>query len=284
MTSFGTDSIADVVSACQANAQEIGLAFSRAFDVNCELSVGLGTSWDTKTPLDGLQGPGLALLIHVGSSALVAVLPESSGILPQWYAEPGPTGISRLATLAQELSMLVLPDGLPVGDASAMALSSLDAAVRAADPEPVTGRVPLVLHFEPQRRAALNLIWPLRQPDKFVGDCPTPAPAAPAGQPQAALPLDDCEDGLPSYTRSLLRVQVPVGVALACKKQSVAEILELGIGSIIHFDKPCDDPLELEVNGHCVAQGEAVKVGDKFGLRVQMVTLPNERFRPIRRG
>jgi flagellar motor switch protein FliN len=75
---------------------------------------------------------------------------------------------------------------------------------------------------------------------------------------------------------------MPVSVALASRKKSIEEILELGIGSIIHFDKPCDDPLELEVNGHAIAQGEAVKVGDKFGLRVQSVLLPNERFRPLK--
>jgi hypothetical protein len=36
--------------------------------------------------------------------------------------------------------------------------------------------------------------------------------------------------------------------------------------------------LQLEVSGRPVATGEAVKVGDKFGLRVNSIVLPEERF------
>jgi flagellar motor switch/type III secretory pathway protein FliN len=92
----------------------------------------------------------------------------------------------------------------------------------------------------------------------------------------APLPRD-----LPPFTRSLLRVKVPVMVTLATKKQSLGQIVELGPGSIINFDKSCDEMLELEASGHRVAQGEAVKIGDKFGLRVVSIILPDERFRSL---
>ncbi len=87
---------------------------------------------------------------------------------------------------------------------------------------------------------------------------------------------------LPAYTRSLLHVQVPVIVTLAAKRQSIGQILELGPGSIIHFEKSCEDMLDLSVGEHRVAQGEAVKVGDKFGLRVTSLILPEERFKPVK--
>lgn len=87
---------------------------------------------------------------------------------------------------------------------------------------------------------------------------------------------------LPSYTRSLLRVQVPVTVTLASKRQPIAKILELGPGAILQFDKSCEELLDLEVNGHRIGVGEAVKVGDKFGLRVTSMVLPDERFVPLR--
>jgi flagellar motor switch/type III secretory pathway protein FliN len=44
--------------------------------------------------------------------------------------------------------------------------------------------------------------------------------------------------------------------------------VELGPGSIIKFDKTCDELLELSIGNRTVARGEAVKVGDKFGLRI----------------
>ena len=86
---------------------------------------------------------------------------------------------------------------------------------------------------------------------------------------------------LPNYSRSLLRIKVPVTVKLAAKKQPVGKIVELVPGSIIQFSKSCDEMLELEVSGRTVAHGECVKVGEKFGLRITSLVLPGERFKPV---
>ena len=104
------------------------------------------------------------------------------------------------------------------------------------------------------------------------------APETPFRQPPAS-PRD-----LPLYSRSLLRIKVPVVVTLARKRQPLSRILELGPGAIIQFDKSCDAMLELDVAARSVALGEAVKVGDKFGLRISSITLPEERFVPLTKG
>jgi flagellar motor switch/type III secretory pathway protein FliN len=91
-------------------------------------------------------------------------------------------------------------------------------------------------------------------------------------------------ESLPLYSRSLLKVRVPVTVTLAHKKQPLGRIVELVPGTILQFNKSCDELLDLEVAGRRVAQGECVKVGDKFGLRITGVTLPEERFRPVAVG
>ena len=87
---------------------------------------------------------------------------------------------------------------------------------------------------------------------------------------------------LPNYAKSLLRIKVPVIVTLAAKKQPVGRIMELGPGSIIQFDKSCEEMLEMHVNDQLVGQGEAVKVGDKFGIRLTSLVVPGERFKPVR--
>jgi len=73
---------------------------------------------------------------------------------------------------------------------------------------------------------------------------------------------------LPSHARGLLKIKVPVTVTLAAQRKPIQEILELGPGSIVKFDKTCNEPLELAVGDRVIATGEVVKVGDKFGLRV----------------
>ncbi|MFW6170466.1 MAG: FliM/FliN family flagellar motor switch protein [Planctomycetota bacterium] len=87
---------------------------------------------------------------------------------------------------------------------------------------------------------------------------------------------------LPAYSRSLLKIRLPVTVTLATSRTSVGRVLELVPGSILQFKKTCDETLSLEVNGYRVAEGETVKVGDKFGLRITSMVLPEERFGPVK--
>jgi flagellar motor switch protein FliN/FliY len=77
-------------------------------------------------------------------------------------------------------------------------------------------------------------------------------------------------------------VQVPVSVTLAAQKHTVQEIRELVPGAIIKFDKSCDELLDLLVCDQPIAQGEVVKVGDKFGLRIRNMILPQEQFIAIK--
>ena len=93
--------------------------------------------------------------------------------------------------------------------------------------------------------------------------------AAPAMEPEAVVTGIDAElNRLPAYSRGLLQILVPVRVTLASQRKSIQEIIELGPGSIVKFDKTCDEPLELCVGDRPIAQGEVVKVGDKFGLKI----------------
>ncbi len=106
-----------------------------------------------------------------------------------------------------------------------------------------------------------------------------PAASLSAHQPPEELSLET----LPSFSRNLLRIRIPVTVTLASKRQAVGKIVELLPGSIIQFSKSCEEMLEMEVNGHPIALGECVKVGDKFGLRVTSIQMPGERFESVGR-
>ena len=122
----------------------------------------------------------------------------------------------------------------------------------------------------------------------------------PTAEPNAASPADAIEvagapamaqpeskpsnlSQLPRYSRSLLKVRVPVSVQLASRKESVQGVVGLAPGSIIKFDKGCDELLEMVVGRHAVAMGEAVKIGDKFGFRVTSMQLPREHFVQVKR-
>jgi flagellar motor switch protein FliN len=83
------------------------------------------------------------------------------------------------------------------------------------------------------------------------------------------------------YWKSLLKIETTVAVTLAQQKLPVERILQFVPGVMIQFDKPCDMPLTLEIDGNTIAEGEVVKVGDKFGLRITDICNRDERWIPL---
>jgi len=69
----------------------------------------------------------------------------------------------------------------------------------------------------------------------------------------------------------ILGLSVPIIVKLADRKLSVAEVMRLDVGAIIEFSKSSEEPLELMINNKVVGAGEAVKVREKFGLRITSI-------------
>ncbi|OHB77194.1 MAG: hypothetical protein A2Z34_00720 [Planctomycetes bacterium RBG_16_59_8] len=84
---------------------------------------------------------------------------------------------------------------------------------------------------------------------------------------QAALSSSTKELSRPDLQR-ILAIRMNGIVVLAKKDLPVNEILSLKHGSIIEFEKAVKEPLTLEVNGKEVATGTAVKIGEKFGVRI----------------
>ncbi len=83
------------------------------------------------------------------------------------------------------------------------------------------------------------------------------------------------------YWKSLLRIQADVAVTLAQQPIPIDRVLNFVPGVMIQFDKACDSPLSLEIDGQKIAEGEVVKVGDKFGLRITEVSEHAEAWVPL---
>lgn len=285
-----------VVAACTAGAQEAAEALGRALDAPMTLQVEAADRIAPDRLPTELSGPGLVVLLHVEQQAALVLLPESSRLVPAWYAAPDATGQSKLSTLAQELGMLLLPDDCLADRFEWVRAGDLAGVVRAAGLAEGAAMVPMPVAAPDGRRGVVRLIWPAAKPEEALQAA---AEATPAEKPEAKAAAKEATGGkpaaaaprsrpvslreLPIYSRSLLRVKVPVVVTLAQKRQPISRIVELGPGSIIQFDKSCEEMLDLCLGGRKIANGEAVKVGDKFGLRITNVVLPDERFHPIKK-
>lgn len=89
-------------------------------------------------------------------------------------------------------------------------------------------------------------------------------------QRSAAVP-NELSRGEPVELSRILRLKVPVIVKLAERQMPLSEVLRLGVGAIIEFSKANDQPLDLLINNKSIAIGEAVKIGENFGLRITQV-------------
>ena len=66
----------------------------------------------------------------------------------------------------------------------------------------------------------------------------------------------------------LLDLPVVVSVQLARKRIELGTLRSLAPGSLVTFEKSCEDLLDLYVSNRLFCRGEAVKVGEKFGLKI----------------
>ena len=69
---------------------------------------------------------------------------------------------------------------------------------------------------------------------------------------------------------------VQVSVRLAEKRIPMSQLMNISPGMLIPFNKSCDDLLDLYVNNTRYCRGEAVKIGEKFGLKVNEVGVKAE--------
>ena len=299
MAELTAEIAASVIETCRAGTDEAAEALTRALDLDAATVEVLETQQVAMNALpDGFDGPGLAVVLTVGDSAAIFALAEASGMVPSWAAAPDPTGQSKLTTLAQELGMILLPEQFMPDDFQAARVKTLKGGLARGGVADGAALVPIAV-TSGASKATAALIFPAPKPATVIGAA-APEPPKETPQPQAALqPAAPTQkppraqqsqpprrqvaglDDLPNYSRSLLRIKVPVIVTLAEKRQSLDEIMELGPGSIIQFEKSCEEMLELDVGGRPVATGEAVKVGDKFGLRISAMIMPDERFEPL---
>jgi len=69
----------------------------------------------------------------------------------------------------------------------------------------------------------------------------------------------------------VLDVPVQISVELGKRTIPISEIISLGPGSVIELSKAAGEALDVLVNGKLVARGEAVVVGEKYGIRITEV-------------
>ncbi len=296
------------IETATSGAAEAQAAFSRTFGKSVTIKTSVGGPVHSDQLLPKVSGKGLVLMLWVGSQGIAILLPHSTNLIPDWCETPDATQKSKLETFAQEWGMNLVPGDFFPENFKATVLHDISSGILRGQMELDAGYLELSLIESDDTPVPVYMLWPLGDPEAMLDEPkvedtdPIIGPPTFGGGPPsfgateggagfdpfvgagfASMPgkrksLDD----LPGYGRSVLKVKVPVAAVLARARKPIKAILELGVGSVIQFDKSCDELMEVEV-GQTVVIGmaEAVKVGDKFGFRIHSILLPEERFRKV---
>lgn len=116
---------------------------------------------------------------------------------------------------------------------------------------------------------------------------PTPSSAPPAKEMPFGRDSQSYDDSPLSSLRSadslgfVMDVPVELSVEIGRRVMRLGEILKLGPDSVLELDKLSGEPLDIYANKKLVARGEAVVIGERYGVRLKEVLVVDD-ARPSR--
>lgn len=81
----------------------------------------------------------------------------------------------------------------------------------------------------------------------------------------------------------IMDVKLPVRVRIGKKRMLLKDVLNMDIGSVIELNQLANDPLDILVDNHVVAQGEVVIVDGNFGVQITTIGTKKERLTQLKK-
>lgn len=99
----------------------------------------------------------------------------------------------------------------------------------------------------------------------------------PASEPSVKL-----EEGEMKNISLIMDVKLPVRVRIGKKKMLLKDVLSMDIGSVIELNQLANDPLDILVDDHVIAQGEVVIVDGNFGVQITSIGTKRDRLNKLK--
>jgi flagellar motor switch protein FliN/FliY len=90
--------------------------------------------------------------------------------------------------------------------------------------------------------------------------------------------------GMSADLSSILKLEVPLIVQIAQRAMAAHEVFSLEPGAIIELPKTAEEPLDVLINNRIIGQGQAVKVGENFGIRMLVIGDMSQRVEALGSG
>lgn len=66
-------------------------------------------------------------------------------------------------------------------------------------------------------------------------------------------------------------VEVELTIEIGRRKMRIADVLRLAPGQTLELFKAAGEPIDLYINGRLLGRGEAIVVGERYGVRITEV-------------
>ncbi len=88
------------------------------------------------------------------------------------------------------------------------------------------------------------------------------------GTPTAGAAAVDSAPASGAAMSMLRDVEVEVTLEIGRKRMKISEVLRLATGQTLELTKAAGEPLDVFVNGRLLGRGEAIVMGDRYGVRI----------------
>jgi flagellar motor switch protein FliN/FliY len=279
-----TDELIDqVFEGCRSNIADLTQSLGTNLSGEFELTPGEEVKGAEEIIGKVSEQPGIVVTLTYDGFGILCLIPEDLPI-PDWYRSPNDSQASQLQTLPMEWSVGMVPMELEPLEEKSITCENLRAHLEASQPTE-TARMLEVAVTVPggDTSATIHLVMPVANPiteqavDEAAGaaaaatEAEAAAPvAAPVVAPVAA-PEPEPEPLDPALAKRLQRVnKVPVSliVRIAERQLELEQLRGLAPGALLMFDKPYDSLLDVYVDNRLYCRGEAVKIGETFGVKI----------------
>jgi flagellar motor switch protein FliN/FliY len=101
----------------------------------------------------------------------------------------------------------------------------------------------------------------------------------PSPSPSSAMQSGGASEN--SALDRVLDLPLEIHVEIGRRRMRIGQLLSMGVGSVLELDALAGAPLSIYANRVLVAQGEAVIVGERYGVRITEILSPQERVRRL---
>ncbi len=121
------------------------------------------------------------------------------------------------------------------------------------------------------------------------GDVSAPTASADASSESSSSPAQSSSGSSSGFQADedsninlIMDVKLPVRVRIGGKKMLLRDVLSMDIGSVIELNQLANDPLDILVDNHVIAQGEVVIVDGNFGVQITTIGTKKDRLQQLK--